>query len=83
MFEPVRFDELFRAAVGAWGIGPTEFWQLTLREFWWLFDVRRPPPPKVGRSSFTVPEVKRLIKLQQELKAKRAAEAAEKASHGA
>lgn len=32
-----------------------------------MFDVRRPPPPKVGRSSFTQKEVKRATTRQREL----------------
>jgi len=67
----VEFDEMYRVAVGVWGIGPSEFWTMTPREFWWMFDVRKPPPKKVGRSSFTEAEVERLAAMQRELKEER------------
>lgn len=28
-------------AVGAWGIAPSEFWQMTVTEWWWLYDVKQ------------------------------------------
>jgi hypothetical protein len=73
-FAPIQFDELYRVAVGAWGIPPSDFWTMTHREFWWMFDVRKPPPKKVGRSSFTEREVRELAKMQRELKERRRGE---------
>lgn len=74
-FAPMQFDEMYRVAVGAWGIPPSDYWCMTPREFWWMFDVRKPPPKKVGSSSFTEAEVKKLAKMQRELKERKRGEA--------
>jgi hypothetical protein len=29
-------------AVGSWSLQPSEFWAMTIREWWWLADVRAP-----------------------------------------
>ena len=31
---------MYKIAVGAWGIQPTEFWKMHPIEFWWLVDVK-------------------------------------------
>lgn len=35
-------------AVGVWSIQPSEFWRMTMREFWWMFDARKPRRTHVG-----------------------------------
>lgn len=39
----MRLDEMFQLACGhpqkgGFGISPSEFWQMTPVEFWWLYD---------------------------------------------
>lgn len=29
-------------SVGAWGIAPSEFWRMSMQEWAWLFDVKKP-----------------------------------------
>jgi len=55
-------------AVGIWQVAPSEFWGMTLREYWWMFDARRPPPAKVGSSPFTKAEVDRIAREVRERK---------------
>lgn len=31
----------YQCAVGVWGIQPSEFWEMPLWEFWWLYDAKR------------------------------------------
>jgi hypothetical protein len=63
VFPPFRLDEMYRAAVGAWQIPPDAFWSMTPREFWWVYDVRRPPPQRIGKTAqsdgFTPGEIER------------------------
>ena len=33
--------ELYKIAVGFWGIAPSEFMGMTLREWWLVYDVKR------------------------------------------
>lgn len=61
---PVALDDLYRVTVGVWGIPPGDFWSLTMREFWWIYDARN-PPEKVG--GMTAPEIDRAIARQREL----------------
>lgn len=35
-------------SVGVWHIQPSEFWAMTMREFWWMFDARKPRKQHVG-----------------------------------
>jgi len=30
----------FRVAVSQWGIAPSEFWRMSIEEWWWLFDCK-------------------------------------------
>lgn len=53
-----------RAFCGAWEFPPSEFWRLTMREFWWIH-AARVPPERVGNSSFTRAEVARIAKEQR------------------
>jgi hypothetical protein len=31
----------YQLAVGAWGIQPEDFWQMSYEEWWWLFETKR------------------------------------------
>lgn len=62
VFAPIAIDDMFRAAVGVWGIQPDAFWRMTPREFWWLYDARRPPPARIGTSSYTVKDAEASLK---------------------
>lgn len=35
-------------AVGQWGIQPSEFWDMSPQEWWWIFDARRTDKPVAG-----------------------------------
>jgi hypothetical protein len=48
-------------AVGNWGILPSEFWKMTLAEWWLIFDVKRPVEQKT-HGSMTKSEVHSLYK---------------------
>jgi len=69
VFPPFQIDEMFRAAVGAWQVSPSAFWDMTPREFWWIYDVRRPPPQRIGKTArtdgFTVSEVEQRRRRQR------------------
>ena len=71
---------MFRIAVGLWEIAPSEFWRMTMREYWWLYDMRKPPEPKVGRSSFTVSEVEAIAERLRAEKAEKERRKAEEAN---
>lgn len=30
----------YKCAVGVWGVAPSEFWQMTPQEWWWLHAVK-------------------------------------------
>ncbi len=49
----------YKAAVGAWGIQPSEFWGMQPWEFWQLADFHR-VPPDYGSMSET--EVERIYR---------------------
>ncbi len=68
MVPPLRLDEFYRVAVGLWSVQPSEFWGMTMREYWWMFDAKRPPPAKVGSSPFTKAEVARIAAEQRAAK---------------
>lgn len=70
----LRVDDYYRVCVGAWQIQPSEFWGMTLQEFWWVYDARKPPPPKVGTSGFTAAEVDEIA---AQLRAEKAAREAQ------
>lgn len=40
----------YRFAVGQWGIQPSEFWAMRVREWWWLYEDKR-PRERYGRLS--------------------------------
>lgn len=44
-------------AVGLWGIQPSEFWKMTMAEWWWVYD-SKVGEPKYG--SLTQSEVEEL-----------------------
>lgn len=32
---------MYAISVGAWGIQPSEFWEMDVEEWWWLYDAKR------------------------------------------
>jgi hypothetical protein len=61
---------LMRIVCGAWSFAPSEFWAMTMREFWWIQSYHN-PPERVGTSSFTKEEVRRIAEEQRRINAER------------
>lgn len=43
MLDTVR--ACYQMGVGAFGIQPSEFWDMSPEEFWWVFEFKRPRNP--------------------------------------
>jgi len=52
--------------VGQWGIQPLDFWAMSVQDWWWLHDAKKPPKMY---GSITESDVDRLIKRQRARKA--------------
>jgi hypothetical protein len=44
--------EYYRVAVGLWSIQPSEFWDMSPQEWWWVYDARV-GEPKYGKMTLT------------------------------
>jgi hypothetical protein len=47
---------MFQAAVGQWGMKPSEFWQLHPCEFWWIAEAKSPRPNYGGLTENEIEE---------------------------
>ena len=51
--------------MGAWGVQPNDFWDMSAEEFWWLHDVKTPRDPKSRYAGgMTEEEVRELYEMQ-------------------
>jgi len=53
--------QCYRAAVGAMGIQPSEFWDMSPQEFWLLAQDRMPEPKKGGMAASTFNRLTRML----------------------
>ena len=66
-------------AVGHWNIAPSEFWQMSVIEWWW---VKQAKEPEKMYGSLPESKVDQLIKRQRERKQKERREAKEALNNG-
>lgn len=66
MLGPVPWHEYMKLGMGAMGIVPSEFWNMTFHEFWAIFEVKFPPEKRKP----TRKEFEKLFKLD-EMRSKR------------